>query len=202
MIVFILSIFLFLFLVVIPAMVLHSSENTEKSSEPKLSEIYYGEYPMEVLTKEKYIKVNYNTVVSMVNSGIELIYHDYYEIYYFYEDSYDIWSRKKIFCLTTLKDTKKINNFLKNRKIINNESKEGYEYILRKISKYRKEQEEEANKAFQNLQNNFSKPIKLNKPNTEYALPASQRNNYNKHSIEENPGDYDSFSRFIDSCYM
>lgn len=91
--------------------------DNKKYSEPKLSEIYYGEYPMKVLTKEKYIKVNYDTVVSMVNSGIELIYHDYYEIYYFYEDSYDIWNRKKIFCLTTIKDTKKIKNFLENKKI-------------------------------------------------------------------------------------
>lgn len=180
----------------------NNSEN-KKSCEEELSEKYYGEYPIQVLTKEKYIKVNYDTVVAMINSGIELIYDDDYEIYYFYEDNYnDFWSRKKIFCLTTLKDTNKIRDFLKNRKIANNESKEGYDYILRKISKYRKEQEKEANKAFQNLQNNFSEPIKLSQPNPEYVPPASRKSDYNKHSIEENQVDYDSFSRFIDSCYM
>lgn len=179
---------LFFLLAILPIVILYCSDNTEKSSEPKLSEIYYGEYPMEVLTKEKYIKVNYDTVVSMVNSGIELIYHDYYEIYYFYEDSYDIWNRKKIFCLTTIKDTKKIKNFLENKKITDNESKEGYEYILRKISKYRREQEEEADKAFQNLQKNFSSPT-IDGVNSLYVPPASvKKNEYNN-------------DPFINSCY-
>lgn len=175
-------------LLLLSAFVSHSSETKGKSSEKQLSEIYYGEYPMEVLTKEKYIKVNYDTVVSMVNSGIELIYHDYYEIYYFYEDSYDIWNRKKIFCLTTIKDTKKIKNFLENKKITDNESKEGYEYILRKISKYRREQEEEADKAFQNLQKNFSSPT-IDGVNSLYVPPDSVK----KDEYNNDP--------FINSCY-
>lgn len=161
----------------------------EKSFEKQLSEIYYGTFPMKVLTEEKYIKVNYETVVSMINSGIKLLYSDYYEIYYFYDDNYnDILNRDIIFCLTTIKDTKKIKSFLEDRKIASNESKEGYEYILRKISKYRREQEEEADKAFQNLQKNFSSPT-IDGVNSLYVPPDSVK----KDEYNNDP--------FINSCY-
>lgn len=164
-------------------------ETEGKSSEKQLSEIYYGEFPMKVLTEEKYIKVNYETVVSMINSGIKLLYSDYYEIYYFYDDNYDdIWNREKIFCLTTMKDTKKIKSFLNDRKIANNESKEGYEYVLKKISEYRKKQEAEADMAFENLQKNFSSPT-IDGVNSLYVPPASvKKNEYNN-------------DPFINSCY-
>lgn len=140
-------------------------ENDIKNN--KLTERVYGYWPLQKIKNEEYIKTDYNTACAMYNSGIEFKYNSIFNIFYFYYE--DKYNKKIIYCLMTEKEAKKFSKFLENTKLSENESKEGYEYIINKIHKYRTEQENEVNNAIKKLQESLESPT-LKIP---YTPPAS-----------------------------
>lgn len=147
--------------------------------EGKYTERVYGLFPLKIMEREKYIKTDFNTLCAMYNSGIKLKWDSYYETYCFDKDHKD-----EIYCLVTLQDKEKFQKYVEENKIQNNESKDGYEYILKKISEYKNHQEELSNQAFENLVS-ISESFRLNNsPSLNYTPPASTKRN-----------------GFIDACY-
>lgn len=133
--------------------------NSKQDNKNELTTKNYGSYPLKVLKDEKYIKADYNTLCTILNSGIELKYSDYYEIFYFTKLKNDHrYLPQDIYCLSTREDTKKFSKFLEDEKIRKNESQDGYEYVLQKISEYKEKQDQLAKEAFENLQKSLESP--------------------------------------------
>lgn len=188
------------------------ASNKQQNKQNKKNELTtenYGSYPLRVLKSEKYIKADYNTLCTMYNSGIELKYSDYYEIFYFTKlKKNHRYLPQDIYCLSTKEDTKKFSKFLEDEKIRNNESQDGYEYILQKINEYKEKQDQLAKEAFENLQKSLESPKLETTESSDFVSAAyNQKEEEEKTSLNINDLYAPNLNIYknwecVETCYM
>lgn len=184
--------------------------NNKQDNKNELTTEAYGSYPLKVLKNEKYIKTDYNTLCTILNSGIELKYSDYYEIFYFTKLKKDHrYLPQDIYCLSTREDTKKFSKFLEDEKIRNNESQDGYEYVLQKISEYKEKQDQLTKEAFENLQKSLESPKLETAKDSNFVSAAYSKKEENRQDdltmdnlYVPSLGMYDKTSEYIETCHM